>query len=324
MKNLISIICPVFNTKSYLYDCILSVVNQTDGLWELILVDDGSTDGSGHICDTFSAKDERIKVVHKQNAGQMKARVDGILEAKGEYILFLDSDDMLEHTAIKSIRSSIINYNYPDCILFNAKYYSANKNAKSLPFIKECALFDNNKDIVEQTFGSQMFGYLWMYCFNKIFLLNAIKTDNKFLNIRYTEDGAFIYRVISKLNSLNTVTDCLYKYRDNGGSITHNLTDKDREDRFLVFDYIYSNIFYKHEDFVLSNENAIKVSWALFSLLEHTSGKKVFVSRFKTIRQSVLFKKICKGVKTKNKQFNFYRFLIKLNMRSAFYKYSHK
>lgn len=322
--NLISIICPVYNSKSFLDECILSVLNQTDKAWELVLIDDGSTDGSSDICDYYSFKDSRIKVIHKQNGGQMKARIDGVLKAKGEYILFLDSDDMLEDVAVELIRKYIQNSNYPECILFNAKYLSNFDNIKPLPHVNNLTYLKNNRDIIENCFGKQMFGYLWMYCFKKTIIMDSYNENNRFLEIKYTEDGAFIYNCLTKLNRLLTVTDYLYKYRDNCDSITHNLTDKDREDRFLVFEFIYRDLFNKYINFRLSNENATKISWAFFSLLEHTDDKKIFLSRFKYGKKSTLFNKICKRVKTNNKQFRFYRFLIKMNLSHVFYRYLHK
>lgn len=91
--TLISVIVPVYNTESYLCCCIDSVLNQSFKDFELILIDDGSTDGSGSICDDYAAKDKRIHVIHQENAGQGRARNVGMEQAIGKYIIFLDSDD---------------------------------------------------------------------------------------------------------------------------------------------------------------------------------------------------------------------------------------
>lgn len=93
MEALISVIVPVYNAARYLTDCVQSVQTQTYSNWELILVDDGSTDGSAELCDKLAAGDRRIRVVHKENAGVSAARNDGIYRAKGEYIAFVDADD---------------------------------------------------------------------------------------------------------------------------------------------------------------------------------------------------------------------------------------
>ena len=92
----ISIIVPVYNSENYVKKTIESLVKQTLKEIEIILVDDGSKDNSGKICDEYAKKDERILVIHKENAGQAKARNTGIDIAKGKYIMFLDADDMYE------------------------------------------------------------------------------------------------------------------------------------------------------------------------------------------------------------------------------------
>ena len=93
--KMVSVIIPVFNVSDYLEKCVLSVIKQTYKNIEIILVDDGSTDQSGIICDKYREKDNRIKVLHKQNGGLSDARNAGIRIAKGEYISFVDSDDVI-------------------------------------------------------------------------------------------------------------------------------------------------------------------------------------------------------------------------------------
>ena len=95
MNGLISVIVPVYNTKDYLDRCVQSIINQTYHNIEIILVDDGSTDDSGKKCDSWASKDNRIHVIHQKNAGVSAARNAGIEFAHGEYIGFVDSDDVL-------------------------------------------------------------------------------------------------------------------------------------------------------------------------------------------------------------------------------------
>lgn len=124
-----SVIIPVYNVENYLEECILSVIMQTYSNIEVILVDDGSTDRSGTICDSWSLKDERIKVIHKHNGGLSSARNAGIKVAEGDYLLFLDSDDYFANVEIikqldNNIQSDVVVFNYlkvwPDgrCILY--------------------------------------------------------------------------------------------------------------------------------------------------------------------------------------------------------------
>ena len=92
----LSVVIPVYNVEKYLDKCVESIVNQTFKDLEIILVDDGSTDESGKMCDEWTEKDTRIKVIHKINGGLSSARNAGIKQAKGEYISFIDSDDFVE------------------------------------------------------------------------------------------------------------------------------------------------------------------------------------------------------------------------------------
>lgn len=104
---MISIIVPVYNTADYLRECVDSIFRQSYTDWELILVDDGSTDGSGAICDACASQDVRIRVAHVCNGGQARARNTGLDMCTGEYIMFVDSDDMLCDDALESLMSHI-------------------------------------------------------------------------------------------------------------------------------------------------------------------------------------------------------------------------
>jgi len=109
MKDLISIIIPVYNVEKYINRCIDSILKQTYKNIEVILVDDGSTDNSGKICDEYSEKDKRIKVIHKQNGGQSEARNYALDIFEGEYVTFLDSDDYVSEDYIEYMYNLLIN-----------------------------------------------------------------------------------------------------------------------------------------------------------------------------------------------------------------------
>ena len=108
MNKLISIIIPVYNVEKYLEDCLNSVVNQTYKNLEIILIDDGSTDNSGKICDLYAKKDNRIVVIHKENAGVSSARNVGLKIAKGLYIGFVDPDDYIAEDMYEILYQNII------------------------------------------------------------------------------------------------------------------------------------------------------------------------------------------------------------------------
>jgi len=116
---------PVFNTKQYLEQAIDSVICQTCPDWELILVDDGSSDGSGKLCDFFAKKDRRIRVIHQENKGLSGARNTGMKFATGEYIQFLDSDDWLYPETLESVHDLSI-ASGSDMVIFDAQYEGDN------------------------------------------------------------------------------------------------------------------------------------------------------------------------------------------------------
>ena len=109
-KPLISVIVPVYNTKAYLSRCVESIRAQSYRNLEILLVDDGSTDGSGEVCDEYVSKDDRIVVYHKENGGSSSARNLGLAKANGEFIGFVDSDDYIEPDMYALLREGIRKY----------------------------------------------------------------------------------------------------------------------------------------------------------------------------------------------------------------------
>ena len=107
---LISVIVPVYNREMYLERCVRSIMNQTYQNLEILLVDDGSTDGSGEICERLAKEDKRIRVFHKENGGSSSARNLGIREAKGEYLGFIDSDDYIELDMYELLSVAVVKY----------------------------------------------------------------------------------------------------------------------------------------------------------------------------------------------------------------------
>ena len=110
---LISVIVPVYNIEMYLERCVRSIMNQTYKNIEILLVDDGSSDGSGEICERLAEEDKRIRVFHKENGGSSSARNLGIREAKGEYLGFIDSDDYIEPDMYELLAAAIVKYDAP-------------------------------------------------------------------------------------------------------------------------------------------------------------------------------------------------------------------
>ena len=114
---LVSILTPCYNTEKYLDEAVKSVLSQTETDYEILLIDDGSTDNSGVNCDKWALIDNRIKVYHQKNMGQMAARECGLNNAIGKYTIFLDSDDLIDCDALKAIDEEFIN-SKADCVIY--------------------------------------------------------------------------------------------------------------------------------------------------------------------------------------------------------------
>ena len=147
MSDLVSVIVPIYNVEQYLERCIKSIQNQTYRNLEILLVDDGSPDRCGEICDRYAAEDERIKVIHKENGGLSDARNYGIAEAKGEYLLLVNSDDWI-HTQMVELLISLIKKNSARISICGYQYaYEGKEYQDELIDIKKCV--ENSFTILE-------------------------------------------------------------------------------------------------------------------------------------------------------------------------------
>lgn len=231
-EPLVSIIVPVYNIAPYVTECIESIRNQTYPNIEIIAIDDGSTDGSGKICDELAASDSRIQVIHQKNAGVVSARGKGIDVSKGKYLLFVDGDDwiepdMIEHM-IKDIgEADLISTNVwrefrqgrwvEDFDRFSEGRYSGEAE---LAVILERMIYNTDTEHVQD---------LTPWCFNKLFLNNIVKRIYKQVNsqITFAEDTVFLYKYILNCNSIVISHKTFYHYRYRESSAVHR-TDKYR------------------------------------------------------------------------------------------------
>ena len=122
MSPLFSIIVPVYNVEKYIDKCLDSILNQSFMDWEVMLIDDGSRDSSGKICDEYAKKDRRFHVFHKENGGVSSARNLGLDNARGEWIWYIDPDDWIADDALATL-AAVVHKNEPDCVIFGIKYY---------------------------------------------------------------------------------------------------------------------------------------------------------------------------------------------------------
>ena len=156
-QDLISIVVPIYNVEKYLEKCINSIIIQTYKNIEIILVNDGSTDSSGKICDIYLKKDKRIKVIHKKNGGLSDARNVGIENAKGKYIAFIDSDDFIDSDFIEILYNLIIEYNADvSCCKCNVIY----KKNKKQQVEEKINIFTNYEAINEMLYQGKVYHQL--------------------------------------------------------------------------------------------------------------------------------------------------------------------
>lgn len=221
---MISVIVPVYNVIKYLDECVASIVAQTYKEWECILVNDGSTDGSGAICDKWALEDKRIRVIHQENRGVSEARNRGIKEAKGEFIVFVDSDDTigadhlysLAKAPLADIAVSGIRQEKPDGLAINFKPYG-NKTFELSPEYVENFVDLNDK-------------FLFYGPCAKLYKASIIKSHNiKFpLNCNYGEDLQFNLNYLNFVRSISQVDNISYYYRRG----TDTLSTKARPNQF--------------------------------------------------------------------------------------------
>ena len=290
---LFSIICPVYNSEKTLRFSVDSVLRQSYKKFELIIIDDGSEDMSGTICDELARSDDRIKVIHKINEGQSKARLLGIKESKGDYILFLDSDDCYLPNALEELNLLLCNKRV-DAVLYNA-YKKQNDNISTVYSLEKKMEIVDKAEIVCECFLKRIAGYLWTYCFKKELFCLMRETEEEFSRIRYSEDVYLIYNLIKqRAKSLITIPPALYEYIDRTDSITHCQSLDKVKERFAVFDYVYSNIYLT---FGKTPFKAVKelVGWMYISCLIRSANELTllgFKKYCRELRKSFIYRKM--------------------------------
>lgn len=226
MKPLISIIVPVYKVEDYLIRCVDSITNQTYKNIEIILIDDGSPDNSGKICDELRKKDNRIVVIHKTNGGQSEARNKGLDIAKGEYIGFVDSDDYIEENMFETLLD-IAEREKADIVSGKIKKIFKNNKYEIIEDHKSIENYSGNDALVELLKGK-----ITDYIYNKIYK-KEIWNNIRFPEGKILEDMDVMYLLIEKANKVSCTnkTEYYYVFRENSSistintQITYNLRD---------------------------------------------------------------------------------------------------
>lgn len=242
MKNYeISVIIPIYNVEKYLDRCIESVVKQAFRSIEIILVNDGSTDSSGEICEQWMKKDERVIYIYKKNGGLASARNAGLKAAHGNYIAFVDSDDYLDANMYKVLYENAVNY---DADVVSCGIYEFWEDGTLRNELKKRFHILNNEDAIIRMlkFDSDVRTFAWDKLYRK-----KIIGDTLFIEeLRFAEDTPFVVEVMSKANKYVAVNYCGYYYMRRSDSL---IGDSFKPNHIMACD---------SADIILSNDICLK------------------------------------------------------------------
>ncbi len=250
MKPAVSIIVPVYNVEKYLRRCVNSLINQTLDNIEIILVDDGSPDSCGEICDELSRKDGRIKVIHKKNQGLGFARNSGIEKATGDFAAFVDSDDYVDPNMFEGLYKQAVSSNSQAVISggFINKYNNGatvvNRETDEIKFFNSNEL--NRKLILEMTGSLPSCKKDYVYEMSACKGIYKLKTLNDY-NIRFhcekefiSEDLVFHFDLFRHTDNVVIIPDIYYYYCENDISLTKAYNSKRFEQNIKLYNYMLS------------------------------------------------------------------------------------
>lgn len=283
INSKVSIIVPIYNVEKYLQECINSICKQTYSFLEIILVDDGSPDQCGVICDLNAIKDSRIHVIHKENGGLSSARNIGLELATGEYISFVDSDDFLHPQYIEILLELCHKY---DCDIAQCDYLCVSENSIKLP-LNPCSslvFYDNKQAIHELCCGSSPYKYT--VAWNKLYKRELFDT------IRYPlgkihEDEFVAHQLLWKVKKIAVTNQYLYYYLQRVTSIMGQSYSVKRLDAL--------DAFQKRAEFLqsikLENEYYNILQKLMYLIDEHCKLLKENIKDYENIYQELLIKK---------------------------------
>lgn len=229
---MVSVIVAVYNVEQYIEKCLISIKHQTYADIEVIVIDDGSKDTSGKICEEIAAADRRFRVVHKENEGLGFARNTGLDYVSGDFVVFIDGDDFLEPNMIETL-VRYQNENNSDMIICGFKRYIDEKQIKNISKVKEPVSFEGDTEIMEKVLcpiigndasrksndGREM--CVW----TNLYSMELIKKYNlKFVSERVylSEDFFFNIPYIKHAKKITMIPECLYNYRYNPASLSNS------------------------------------------------------------------------------------------------------
>ncbi len=274
-KPLISVIVPVYMVESWLERCVRSIQNQTYRNLEIILVDDGSPDKSGEMCDRYASEDDRIKVIHRDNGGLSVARNTGLDVCRGDYIGFVDSDDAIHPEMYARLYADICSFGVPLAFCQALKCYDSNVSFPQMDGNSECMY---KEDVIRRS----LLEMIWFSAWTKLYKRSLFE-GLRYPEGRTNEDYPVTMRIYDRCERIVFNHNNLYAYCKRKGSITTTPLKERSFDRILSAEEVHSFIKETHPDY--SGLSArILLSSCLGALLK-TDG--VYASEFDSKRKDV-------------------------------------
>ncbi|MBE6529793.1 MAG: glycosyltransferase family 2 protein [Ruminococcaceae bacterium] len=276
MSAIVSIIVPVYNVEKQLSRCIESLLAQTYKDLEILLVDDGSTDSSGALCDAYAKKDSRIQVFHKENGGVSSARNLVLPLATGTYLLFLDGDDALDPDTVEKCVAAAEDGGF-DAVCFGYHHY-LEKTSGAVELLREDAKTpcDLSKADLISRFSDLTRAGIFDFITDKLFRLSLIQQNHLQFDSYFNmggEDGVFMLSLLPHLGNLRVINDCFYRYfRREGQSATLSFR-KEKFDRYykrleLTYAFMQENGCF--DESFLCGVYCSNVLWVYDSLFSET------------------------------------------------------
>lgn len=250
MKDLISVIVPIYNVEKYVAKCIESIINQTYANLEIILVDDGSTDRSGKICEYYKKKDDRISVIHQSNKGVVSARSVGIEKSKGKYIGFVDGDDYIDASMYEKLYLNIENKNVD--MVHMGYFQDEHKEVLGVnsSLVVDFMIMSKSGFICDLICNNEAETWISPSIWSKLFRKNIIKKANDAIpqDLYYGEDLICLLNVIQNSSKIGIINDAAYHYVTRADSVMNkvngNIIEREKKLHMSIQNfmnrYIYS------------------------------------------------------------------------------------
>ena len=266
-----SVIVPCFNSKNSIRKCIDSILAQTYNDFEIIIIDDGSTDGTSTILDDYSSKYSCIKVYHFSNAGVSYSRRRGITLATGNYLIFVDSDDTINKDLLQELDSTIKKQSFPDIIRYQANLVNddKHKNHQRYNFNGNLNTISTGMDFLKQwSITGKKYAVYWLFAFKKTVFSNVLFT----VNLRCYEDVALIPVLIASSNKVVTIDYVGYNYTCNNLNSLTNIRSLDAE-RARALDFVEAYKYAIENFSKLSNVSKLDIAFFYADYAKRLRGK---------------------------------------------------